>query len=88
MALRGINLLAATTVVAEIGDLKRFASAPQLMAYLGVVPSEHSSGSLRRWTMNDGRWVIAPGAGHDVHSENPRVIIDSVVQLLERAGFE
>jgi transposase len=44
MALRGINLLTATTIVAEIGDLKRFASAPQLMAYLGVVPSEHSSG--------------------------------------------
>jgi transposase len=44
MALRGVNLLAATTIVAEIGDLRRFASAPQLMAYLGVVPSEHSSG--------------------------------------------
>ena len=44
MALRGINLLAATTIVAEIGDLMRFPSAPQLMAYLGVVPSEHSSG--------------------------------------------
>lgn len=44
MALRGVNLLTATTIVAEIGDLKRFASAPQLMAYLGVVPSEHSSG--------------------------------------------
>jgi transposase len=45
MALRGVNLLAATTIVAEIGDLKRFANARQLMAYLGVVPSEHSSGS-------------------------------------------
>lgn len=44
MALRGVNLLTATTIVAEIGDLKRFASAPQLMAYLGVVPSEYSSG--------------------------------------------
>jgi transposase len=44
MALRGVNLLSATTVVAEIGDLRRFAGAPQLMAYLGVVPSEHSSG--------------------------------------------
>jgi len=44
MALRGVNLLTAATIVAEIGDLKRFASAPQLMAYLGVVPSEHSSG--------------------------------------------
>jgi len=47
MALRGVSLLAATTVVAEIGDLRRFASAPQLMAYLGVVPSEHSSGGKR-----------------------------------------
>lgn len=47
MALRGINLLTATTVVAELGDLKRFASAPQLMAYLGVVPSEHSSGASK-----------------------------------------
>lgn len=44
MALRGVNLLTATTIVAEIGDLRRFANAPQLMAYLGVVPSEHSSG--------------------------------------------
>ena len=48
MALRGVQLLTATTTVAEIGDLKRFASAPQLMAYLGLVPSEHSSGERRR----------------------------------------
>jgi transposase len=34
MALRGVSLLTATTIVAEIGDLQRFASAPQLMAYL------------------------------------------------------
>ncbi len=47
MALRGVNLLTATTVVAEIGDLKRFASAPQLMASLGLVPSEHSSGATK-----------------------------------------
>jgi transposase len=44
MALRGVKLLTATTIVAELGDLKRFASAPQLMAYLGLVPSEYSSG--------------------------------------------
>ena len=44
MALRGMNLLAATILVAEIGSLTRFASAPQLMAYLGLVPSEYSSG--------------------------------------------
>ena len=44
MALRGVDRLTATIIVAEIGDLKRFPNAPQLMKYLGVVPSEHSSG--------------------------------------------
>jgi transposase len=48
MALRGVNLLTATTVVAEIGDLKRFTNASQLMAYLGLVPSEYSSGATKR----------------------------------------
>jgi transposase len=47
MALRGVKLITATTIVTEIGDLKRFATAPQLMAYLGVVPSEHSSGESK-----------------------------------------
>ena len=45
MALRGVSLITAATIVAELGDLRRFPSAPQLMAYLGVVPSEHSSGA-------------------------------------------
>ena len=48
MALRGVNLLTAVTVVAEIGDMKRFAKASQLMAYLGLVPSETSSGGSTR----------------------------------------
>ena len=48
MALRGVQLLTATITMAEIGDLKRFANAPQLMAYLGLVPSEHSSGARQR----------------------------------------
>jgi transposase len=47
MALRGINRLTAAIIAAEIGDLRRFASAPELMAYLGLVPSEHSSGGTR-----------------------------------------
>jgi len=47
-ALRGIDHLSAITIAAEIGDLRRFSSAPQFMAYLGLVPSEHSSGSRRR----------------------------------------
>lgn len=47
-ALRGIALIAAATLVAEIGDIGRFAHPRQLMAYLGLVPSEHSSGNRRR----------------------------------------
>jgi transposase len=47
MALRGVNRLTATTIMAELGDLWRFPSAPQLMAYLGAVPSEYSSGSTQ-----------------------------------------
>src|SRR5262245_66003066 len=39
MAMRGIDLVAAVTVLAEIGDLSRFESPRQLMAYLGLVPS-------------------------------------------------
>ena len=47
-ALRGMALVAAATLVAELGDITRFANPRQLMAYLGLVPSEHSSGGTRR----------------------------------------
>ena len=47
-ALRGMALVAAATLVAELGDITRFANPRQLMAYLGLVPSEHSSGGARR----------------------------------------
>ena len=42
MALRGIEFIAATTLLAEIGDLTRFRTPRELMAWLGMVPSEHS----------------------------------------------
>jgi len=48
-ALRGVSFIVAATVVAEVGDLDRFNNPKELMAYLGLVPSEHSSGaSVRR----------------------------------------
>jgi len=47
-AVRGIKLLIATGVVAELGDLRRFDHPRKLMAYLGLVPSEHSSSDKRR----------------------------------------
>jgi transposase len=46
-ALRGVSLITATTVIAEMGDLRRFSHPRQLMAAIGLVPSEHSSGGKR-----------------------------------------
>jgi transposase len=46
--LRGIDTLSAVGLCAEIGDWERFARPGQLMSYLGVVPSENSSGERRR----------------------------------------
>ena len=47
-ALRGVSLIVAATVVAEVGALDRFNNPKELMAYLGLVPSEHSSGATVR----------------------------------------
>ena len=47
-ALRGVALVSAVTIVAEVGDLSRFARAPQLMGYSGMGPREHSSGPRTR----------------------------------------
>jgi transposase len=47
-ALRGVSIIVAATVVAEIGDMNRFQSPKQLMAYLGLIPSERSSGKAVR----------------------------------------
>lgn len=46
-AMRGVQLVAAMTIVAELGELTRFGSPRELMAFLGLVPSEHSSGAHR-----------------------------------------
>jgi transposase len=48
MTLRGLDRVAATTIAAELGDLRRFTHPRELMGYLGLVPSEHSSGGRRR----------------------------------------
>jgi transposase len=58
-ALRGVEMVSAVTLVAEIGDFRRFACASELMAFVGLVPSEHSSGGSRR----QGR-ITRTGNGH------------------------
>src|SRR5438094_4052 len=46
-ALRGLNLTGAVTLIAEVGDLTRFDTPRKLMSYLGLTPSEYSSGEHR-----------------------------------------
>lgn len=58
-ALRGVSLIVATTTIAELGELTRFDNPRQLMAYLGLVPSEHSSGE----TVKRGG-ITKTGNGH------------------------
>lgn len=47
-ALRGVEFVTAVTVVAEVGDFRRFATAGDFMGYVGLVPTEHTSGETRR----------------------------------------
>ena len=47
-ALRGVQFTVAVTTVAELGDLTRFENPRQLMNYLGLTPSEYSTGERRR----------------------------------------
>ena len=46
--LRGVDTLTAVGLCAEVGDFERFARAEQLMSYLGLVPSESTTGNTRR----------------------------------------
>jgi len=74
-SLRGISLIVATTTVAEIVDFKRFKSPVQLMGYLGLVPSEHSSGSA----INRGP-ITKAGNGHV-----RRMLVESAWSYRQRA---
>ena len=44
-SMRGISLIVAATIAAELGDLTRFETPGKLMSFLGLIPSEHSSGA-------------------------------------------
>ena len=58
-AFKGIDYIIALSVICEIGDFRRFATAKAFMAYLGLVPSENSSGGKR----NQGS-ITKAGNGH------------------------
>jgi transposase len=57
--LRGVDTLTAVGLCAEVGDFARFAEAGQLMSYLGLVPSENTTGQQRRLGS-----ITKTGSGH------------------------
>ena len=77
MALRGIEWVSAIGLVAEIGDMNRFAHPRQLMGYLGLVPSEHSSGartargSITKAGNSHARRLLVEASWHYRHA--PRI---------------
>ncbi|MDX1488908.1 MAG: IS110 family transposase [Acidiferrobacterales bacterium] len=52
MTLRGIDFIAAATLIAELGDLQRFAHPRELMSFVGLVPSERTTGDHREGVIN------------------------------------
>ena len=59
-AMRGVQFMTAVTVVAEASDLRRFDHPRQLMAFLGLVPSERSTGETRRQGGSPRQATAAP----------------------------
>lgn len=80
MSFRGCKEVTALTVISELGDLRRFPSPRQLMSYLGLVPSEESSGQRRRQggitkTGNGHvRWILVESSSH--YAREPKVSKD------------
>jgi len=81
--LRGIDVLSAMTILAELGDFRRFASAPQLMAAVGLVPSEYSTGektirfSITKTGNAHARHILLQAAWHYQHAPREGVTLRS-----------
>ena len=91
-ALRDAAFVVAVTAAAEIGDMNRFQNPKQLMAYLGLIPSERSSGkSIRRGSIpNTGngyvRRVLVEAAGHITCPQESRQFCKSVSRAYQKVS--
>jgi len=97
---KGVQFLTSVSIVSEIGDMTRFSHPTQLMSYVGVVPSEHSSGdSVRRGAITksgnghlrrvvgEAAWAYARGIttpGPSIHRRRAG-LSPAIVQIQERA---
>jgi transposase len=76
-ALRGIDVLTAMIILTELGDLRRFSSASQMMSAVGLVPSEYSTGNktsrfgITRTGNAHVRHVLVQAAWHYRHAPRP-----------------
>jgi len=67
MAMKGFQMVAAMITISELGDLTRFAHPRQLMAFLGLGPSEESSGNrprqgaITKCGNSHARWLLEMG---------------------------
>jgi transposase len=97
-AFRGVSLVSAATIAAEVGDLRRFATPGQFMSYVGLVPSEDSTGKRRRQgaitRCGNGhlRRIIVEAAWHYRHvpvmSKELRRRNQGVAQGVQRIAWE
>ncbi len=77
MACKGFQEVAAMTVISELGDLRRFDHPRKLMAFLGLVPDEHSTGTKRRQGAitrcgnSHARWMLVECSQH--YRKSPKV---------------
>ena len=92
--LRGIGPVTAFGLLAELGDLRRFASPRQVFAYAGLVPSEHSSGNrqqrggITRTGNRHVRWLITESAWHMITKPTPpRTPLESDLDLLNQRAW-
>ena len=85
-AIRGIGFLTAVTIVAEAGDLRRFPTARQFMAYVGLVPSEHSSGASRHrgHITKTGNRLIRHVLGQAAHNARYRPNVSTSLRARQR----
>jgi transposase len=98
-AMRGVQVMTAVTMVAEAGDLRRFDHPGQLMAFLGLVPSERSTGETRhqggitktgngsaRKALVEAAWTYRHSAGIGVqHQERQRGLPEQVREIAWKA---
>ncbi|MGH8803135.1 MAG: IS110 family transposase [Polaromonas sp.] len=90
-AMRGVQLIAAITLVAELQDFMRFENPRKLMAYVGLVPGEHSSGPKRRQSSitkagnSAARRMLVEVAWHYQHSPRVSLIIATRQDQLPKA---